>query len=66
MLDTITATTAPAMSGARSLVDRDEYGPLTGAAGGLFRASVITARLLDGHDGLGHAPVGWVPDDLLL
>ena len=32
MLDTVTAASAPVHGRVRSLVDRDEYGPLTGHA----------------------------------
>ena len=46
MLDTLTATSAPAPGGVRSLVDRDEYGPLSGHAGGLFTVPVAPVVLL--------------------
>ncbi len=66
MLDTVTVTSdlapspAPTMG---SLVDRDEYGPITGRPGGLFTAAA-PVRLGDCDD-LGRRLAGWVPADHL-
>jgi hypothetical protein len=48
----------------RSLVDRDEYGPITGRPGGLFTATAV-ALALDARDELGRIAT-WVPDGDLL
>jgi hypothetical protein len=68
VLETVTATsdlapsTAPAV---RSLVDRDEYGPIIGRPGGLFTAAA-SPSLLDDCDELGRRLADWVPADYLL
>jgi hypothetical protein len=49
----------------RSLADRDEYGPITGLAGGVFTAPAAPLALLE-RDDLGHRLAGWVPDEHLL
>ena len=66
MLETITATPDPVrpLPAVRSLVDRDEYGPITGQPGGLFTATVPI--LLGDCDDLGRRLAGWVPSDHLL
>ena len=66
MLETITATSDPVRSlpAVRSLVDRDEYGPITGRPGGLFTAA--SPVLLDECDDLGRRLADWVPADHLL
>ena len=66
MLETITATPDPVrpLPGVRSLVDRDEYGPITGRPGGLFTATGPV--LLDERDDLGRRLADWVPADHLL
>jgi hypothetical protein len=64
MLNTITAAPAPAVATVRSLVDRDEYGTITGRPG-LFTASVVPVALAE-HDGLGRRLDQCVPDDALL
>jgi hypothetical protein len=66
MLDTITAVPSPAPAATRSLVDRDEYGPLNGSAGGLFTTSTVPAALLVGREDSDHRSGRWVPDGLLL
>jgi hypothetical protein len=58
VLETITATPDPV----RSLVDRDEYGPITGRPGGLFTAATIPSSL-DERDDLGRRLADWVPAD---
>ncbi len=67
MLDTVTATPVPSspLPAVRSLVDRDEYGPITGRPGGLFTAATIPSRL-DDCDDLGRRLADWVPADHLL
>ena len=67
MLDAVIATPdpSPALPAVRSLVDRDEYGPITGRPGGLFTASA-TPSLLGDCDDLGRRLADWVPDDHLL
>lgn len=67
MLETITATPDPVrpLPAVRSLVDRDEYGPITGRPGGLFTAATIPSRL-DECDESGRRLVDWVPADHLL
>jgi hypothetical protein len=52
MLDTITATLDEAPHGIRSLVDRDEFGPIVGQSSGLF--TVPLPAVLAGRDDLGH------------
>ena len=64
MLDTI-ATPRPTRPTVCSLVDRDEYGPITGRPGGLFTASAVPS-LLDERDDLGRRLADWVPADHLL
>ena len=66
MLETTTPTRDPAslVPAVRSLVDRDEYGPITGQPGGLFTATVPI--LLGDCDDLGRRLAGWVPSDHLL
>ena len=66
MLETITATPDPTspLPAVRSLVDRDEYGPITGRPGGLFTAT--SAVLLGDCDDLGRRFADWVPADHLL
>ena len=67
MLDTVTATSDAAPSplpAVRSLVDRDEYGPITGRPGGLFTAAGPV--LLGDRDDLGRRLADWVPEDHLL
>jgi len=46
------------------IVDRDEYGPITGRPGGLFTAAVPV--LLRDCDDLGRRLADWVPEDHLL
>ena len=67
MLETITAIPDPTspLPAARSLVDRDEYGPITGRPGGLFTAATVPSRL-DERDDLGRRLADWVPADHLL
>ena len=67
MLETITAVPDPVRSlpTVRSLVDRDEYGPITGRPGGLFTAATIPSLLGD-RDDLGRRLADWVPADHLL
>ena len=67
MLETITATpdSVRPLPAVRSLVDRDEYGPITGRPGGLFTASAVPS-LLDDRDDLGRRLADWVPADHLL
>ena len=67
MLETITATPDPTspLPAVRSLVDRDECGPITGRPGGLFTASGVPP-LLDDCDDLGRRLADWVPEDYLL
>ncbi len=67
MLETITPTPDPVAPrpAVRSLVDRDEYGPITGRPGGLFTASASPV-LLDERDDLGRRLADWVPADHLL
>jgi hypothetical protein len=68
VLETVTATAdlAPSPTPAvRSLVDRDEYGAITGRPGGLFTAA-FSASLLGDCDDLGHRLAAWVPEDHLL
>ena len=55
MLDTVTAASAPVHGRVRSLVDRDEYGPLTGHASGLFTVPVVPVVLAE-RDELAPAP----------
>ena len=66
MLETITATPDPVrpLPAVRSLVDRDEYGPITGQPGGLFTAT--SPVLLGERDDLGRRLADWVPADHLL
>ena len=66
MLDAVTATPDPssALPAVRSLVDRDEYGPITGRPGGLFTA--MAPVLLGDCDDLGRRLADWVPADHLL
>jgi hypothetical protein len=66
VLDAVTATPdpSPALPAVRSLVDRDEYGPITGRPGGLFTATGPV--LLDERDDLGRRLADWVPADHLL
>ena len=66
MLDTITATPAPATAATRWRIERDEYGRLSGPAGGLFIACVVPGALPDVRDETGHQRGGWIPDGLLL
>lgn len=67
MLETITATPDPVrpLPAARSLADRDEYGPITGRPGGLFTASAIPSRISE-YDDFGRRLADWVPADHLL
>ena len=67
MLETITATPVPTspLPAVRSLVDRDEYGPITGRPGGLFTACAVPS-LLEECDDLGRRLADWVPADHLL
>jgi hypothetical protein len=64
MLDTVTATLDDAVAVVRSLVDRDEYGAITGRPG-LFTASVVPVALAE-RDDLGRRLDQCVPDDALL
>ena len=64
MLDTVTATLDQAVAVVRSLVDRDEYGPIPGQPG-LFTASVVPSALTE-LDELGRRLKPCVPDDALL
>ena len=50
---------------ARSLVDRDEYGPITGRPGGLFTATAVPLAL-EPRDELGRRIAAWVPAGDLL
>ena len=67
MLETITATSDPTspLPAVRSLVDRDEYGPINGRPGGLFTATAVPSVLGD-RDDLGRRLADWVPADHLL
>jgi hypothetical protein len=66
MLDPVTATADPAApSPARSLADRDEYGPITGRPGGLFTARAVPF-LVGARDELGRRLADWVPREHLL
>jgi hypothetical protein len=67
LLETITASPDPTSSlpAGRSLVDRDEYGPITGRPGGLFTARASPSVLGD-RDDLGRRLADWVPADHLL
>ncbi len=65
MLDTVSAAGAPVHGRVRSLVDRDEYGPLTGHASGLFTVPVVPVALAE-RDEFGHRLVACVPDGDLL
>ena len=53
MLDTVTAAGEPVHGRVRSLVDRDEYGPLTGHASGLFTVPVVPVVLAASATSLG-------------
>jgi hypothetical protein len=64
MLDTVTATLDQAVTAVRSLVDRDEFGAITGRPG-LFTASAIPVALAE-RDDLGRRLDQCVPDDALL
>ena len=64
MLNPITATSEREHGHVRSLVDRDEYGPLSGQRGGLFTVPVTV--LLAECDELGRRLGAWVPDGDLL
>ena len=64
MLDAIAATLHPTEPAVRSLVDRDEYGLITGRPGGLFTA--VGPVLLGECDDLGRRLADWVPEDHLL
>jgi hypothetical protein len=64
MLDTVTATLDQAVTVVRSLVDRDEFGSITGRPG-LFTAGVIPVALAE-RDELGRRLDQWVPDETLL
>jgi hypothetical protein len=66
MLETITATSAPAPTVTRWHVDRDEYGPLGGRGGGLFQAPVVPSAFVAEPEEAGRRPGTWVPDGLLL
>ena len=66
MLDPITAASEPERRSVRSLVDRDEYGALSGRAGGLFTVPVAPLVLVCERDELGHRLGAWVPDSDLL
>lgn len=71
MLTTVTAILDPAadvhtIAGDRrnavhSLVDRDEFGPITGRPGGLFTAPSVPLAL-EPRDELGRRIAAWVPD----
>lgn len=50
---------------ARSLVDRDEYGPIAGRPGGLFTATAVPLAL-EPRDELGRRIAAWVPAGDLL
>jgi hypothetical protein len=66
MLDAVTATPDPAApSPARSLADRDEYGPITGRPGGLFTAPAVPLPLGE-RDELGRRLADWVAREHLL
>lgn len=69
MLTTVTAAADPAADRhplhVRSLVDRDEYGPITGRPGGLLTAPAATLAL-EARDELGRPALCWVPDSDLL
>jgi hypothetical protein len=67
VLETFTATPDPTspLPAARSLVDRDEYGLITGRPGGLFTAAAIPS-LPDERENLGRGVADWVPVDHLL
>lgn len=64
MLDTVTATLDEAVAVVRSLVDRDEFGVITGRPG-LFTAGVIPVALTE-RDDFGRRLDQCVPDDALL
>ena len=49
----------------RSLVDRDEFGPITGRPGGLFTAATVPLAV-DPRDELRQPIAAWVPDADLL
>jgi hypothetical protein len=65
MLDATTASLLPTEPTVHSLVDRDEYGPITGRPGGLFTAATVPS-LLGECDDLGRRLADWVPADHLL
>jgi hypothetical protein len=66
MLDAVTATLDPAAPPrARSLADRDEYGPITGRPGGLFTAPAWPL-VLGERDELGRRLADCVPREHLL
>ena len=60
----LTPDSSSPLPAVRSLVDRDEYGPITGRPGGVFTAA--TSVLPDERDELGRRLAGWVPADHLL
>ena len=66
MLETVTATpdSTSSLPAVRSLVDRDEYGPITGRPGGLFTAAAPV--LLGECDDLGRRLADWIPAGHLL
>ena len=67
MLDAVTATLnlAAPPPAARSLADRDEYGPITGRPGGLFTAPALPLVLAE-RDELGRRLADWVAREHLL
>ena len=63
MLDTITATLDAAVP-VVPLIERDEFGAITGRPG-LFTAAIVPVALAE-HDDLGRPLCRWVPDGDLL
>jgi hypothetical protein len=64
MLNTVTAALDEAATALRSLVDRDEFGAITGRTG-LFTAPVVPISLA-GCDDHGRPLDRWAPDGDLL
>jgi hypothetical protein len=67
MHNAVTATLDPAAPSlaARSLAERDEYGPITGRPGGLFTVPAPPHVLCE-RDELGRRLADWVPHEHLL
>ena len=63
VLETVTATPDPTspLPAVRSLVDRDEYGPITGRPGGLFTASAIPSCSTNATTSAAVSPTGCPP-----